>query len=167
MTRSASRRALRMYSVGRRFNAKTSWGRLVAIMTTVTAKATRDGAVWLVHVPEIDRWTQARTIVEIESMARDLAAIMTNAAPDSIRVIVDVELPTSVQAHLDEVERARMTETAARTRGAEELRRAVRELREAGISVRDVGKLMGISHQRASQLSRSAATGQGRRLAVA
>lgn len=134
-------------------------------MTTVTAKATRDGAVWLVHVPEIDRWTQARTIVEIESMARDLAAIMTNAASDSIRVIVDVELPTSVQAHLGEVERARTAERAARTRGAEELRRAVRELREAGISVRDVGRLLGISHQRASQLSRSDGAEQGRRLA--
>jgi hypothetical protein len=136
-------------------------------MSEVTAKATRDGDHWLVHVPEVDRWTQARSLAEIEPMARDLAAIITGEAADAIRVVVEVELPTSVRAHLEEVERARESEAAARTRGAAELRRAVRELRDARISLREIGKLLGISHQRVSQLAgpASATAEADRRLA--
>lgn len=121
-------------------------------MNTITARASRDGDLWLIHVPEVERWTQAAKVGDIDSMARDLAAVMTGEAPESIEVVVEVELPPSVREHLAEVERAREAEAAARTRGAVELRKAVRELRASHISVRDVGKLLGISYQRAHQL---------------
>lgn len=113
----------------------------------------RATAIWLVHVPEVDRWTQARKVAEIEPMARDLAAVMTGTASDAIEVDVQIELPATVREHLTEVDRAREEEAAARTRGAAELRKAVRELREADISLRDIGKLLGISYQRAHQLA--------------
>lgn len=51
-------------------------GREVAFMI-YHANATRDDRFRLVHVPEVDRHTQARTVDEIEVMARDLIAIMT------------------------------------------------------------------------------------------
>jgi hypothetical protein len=39
--------------------------------------SSRDGRFWLIHVPEIDRHTQARHLREIDTMARDLVAVMT------------------------------------------------------------------------------------------
>jgi hypothetical protein len=126
---------------------------LVAEVSTYTAKATRDGKFWLIHVPEVERYTQARNVDEIETMARDLVAVMRGVEPDSFTLTVEIELPASVRAHLSAVEGARAEEAAARTRAAEELRAAAAELKDSHITVRDLGKLLGISHQRASQLT--------------
>ena len=53
-------------------------------MKTYTVEATRAGSVWLVHVPEIKRTTQARNEAEIEPMARDLVAVMRGVSPASV-----------------------------------------------------------------------------------
>ena len=47
------------------------------------AEVGRDGNVWRVRVPEVARTTQARTLSEVEPMARDLIALMLNIPPDS------------------------------------------------------------------------------------
>jgi hypothetical protein len=47
------------------------------------AEVDRDGKVWRIRVPEVARTTQARTLREVESMARDLIAIMDNIPADS------------------------------------------------------------------------------------
>jgi len=44
----------------------------------VSAVASRGARYWLVHVPEIDEYTQARNDAEIEPMARDLIATWLN-----------------------------------------------------------------------------------------
>src|SRR5687768_3585643 len=95
---------------------------LVATMNHYTARVTRDGRFWLIHVPEVDRHTQARSLGEIEPMARDLVAIMTDVEPDSFTLDVQIELPTNVRHHLAEVERARAEEAKARQHAAMELR---------------------------------------------
>lgn len=130
----------------------------MAIVTqTYHAIAERDDRFWLVHVPEVQRHTQARTVDEIEPMARDLIAIMTGAPPDAIDVEVTVELPASVQAKLDRVEQARTTERTARADAAAELRSAADELKRSGMSVRELGRVLGVSYQRASQLTSGSA----------
>lgn len=133
-------------------------------MSTYTALVSRDGKFWHVEVPEIDRVTQARNISEVDDMARDLIAIMAGVEPDSFELDVRIQLPDSVRAHLSEVERARGAETEARSRAATELRAAAAELKNAGLSVRELGAVLGISYQRASQLtSRSGASAERRR----
>ena len=122
-------------------------------MSTYTALVSRDGKFWHVEVPEIDRVTQARNISEVDDMARDLIAIMAGVEPDSFELDVRIQLPDSVRAHLSEVERARGAETEARSRAATELRAAAAELKNAGLSVRELGAVLGISYQRASQLT--------------
>jgi hypothetical protein len=125
----------------------------VVEVTTYSVKAERADSVWLVHVTEIERTTQARTVAEIEPMARDLVAVMRDVEPGSFELDLEIELPGTVRAHLDAVEQARADEAQARRRGAAELRAAAAELKSAKLTVRDVGALLGVSHQRASQLT--------------
>ena len=135
-------------------------------MSSYTAVVSRVGRFWHVEVPEIDRVTQARTLSEVDDMARDLISIMTGVESSSVELDVRIQLPDSVRAHLSEVERARYIEAEARSRAATELRAAAAELRNAGLSVRELGAVLGVSYQRASQLtSRSGATEERRRAA--
>lgn len=122
-------------------------------MSTYTALVSRDGRFWHVEVPEINRVTQARNLNEVDLMARDLIAIMTGVEPDAVELDVQIQLPDSVRAHLTEVEQARGAEAAARSHATTELRAAATELKNAGLSVRELGSVLGISYQRASQLT--------------
>lgn|GEM_PF-370966 len=128
----------------------------MATMSTYTALVSREGKFWHVEVPEIGRVTQARNINEVDDMARDLIAIMAGIERGSVELDVRIQLPDSVQAHLSEVERARDAEADARSHAATELRAAATELKNAGLSVRELGSVLGVSYQRASQLTSSA-----------
>lgn len=123
-------------------------------MTTFTARATRDNdRYWLVHIPELGHYTQARNVSEIETMARDLVATLRGVDPGSIQLEVDIQLPGNAQEHLARVETLRAEEAEARRAAAVEARAAAAELKQAGLSLRDIGKLLGVSFQRASQLT--------------
>lgn len=118
-----------------------------------TVNVERDGEFWHVHVIEIDRVTQARTIAEVETMARDLIDIMTDGRDVDADLDVHIDLPGDATAHLAEVERLRGVEADARAAAARELREAALGLKSHGLSVRDLGRVLGVSHQRASQLT--------------
>lgn len=124
----------------------------MALMNIYTARVERDGRFWLVHVPEIDRYTQARNLREVEAMARDLVAVMLEVEPDSFELDIELELPEPVRAHLAAAERLRAESTRANAAAAEEARAAARGLAAAGLPVRDIGIALGVSHQRAHQL---------------
>jgi hypothetical protein len=126
---------------------------MVAVVDTYHANVERDGRFWLIRVPEIGRSTQARYLREVEEMARDLIAVMREVAPDSFDVVVSYRLPKSVQAHLARAAKLRKESDLAKSRAADESRAAVRELVDAGLPLRDIGQLLGVSHQRAAQLA--------------
>lgn len=125
---------------------------MVAKVKRYTARVTRDDRFWLIHVPEIDRFTQARHLREVESMARDLIAVMEDVEPDSFGLDVTIEAPASVAAHLRLAEELRITEARARAAAAAEVRAAAVELQQSGVPLRDIGRLLGVSFQRAGQL---------------
>lgn len=121
---------------------------------TYTVNATLvDGQGWHIEVPEIERVTQARNVGEIESMARDLIEIMTGEPADGVELTMTMSLPSEVAGQLREVQRQRLMEQQARAAAAQASRDAALRLKMTGMSVRDVGKVLGISHQRASQLT--------------
>lgn len=121
-------------------------------MTTYQAKASRDGKYWLVYVPEIDKHTQARSLGEVEPMARDLIATWLDIEPDSFAVTPQVELPAEATRHLEQAAKYRMEAAEAQAEAAREYRFAALSLREKGLTVRDVGAALGVSFQRAQQL---------------
>lgn len=122
-------------------------------MTTYQAKASRDGKYWLVHVPEIDKYTQARNLAEVEPMARDLIALWLEVDPTSFDVAPKLELPEEVERHLALAAEAREQAACANAAAAREYRQAALALRERGLTVRDVGAALGVSFQRAQQLT--------------
>jgi hypothetical protein len=78
---------------------------------------------------------------------------MRDVAPGSFELVVSHRLPKSVQDHLARAEKLREQSDLAKSQAAEESRAAVRELVDAGPPLRDIGQLLGISHQRAAQLA--------------
>jgi hypothetical protein len=121
-------------------------------MTTYTAKATRDGKWWSVEVLELGFFTQARRLDQVEEMARDAIALTLEVAPDSFEVTVVPEMPAKVQAILDDVRASREAAQHASELASMKAREAARILHEEGMPLRDVGRVLGVSHQRAHQL---------------
>ncbi|MGI8879569.1 MAG: HicB family toxin-antitoxin system [Jatrophihabitans sp.] len=121
-------------------------------MNTYRIDVTRDGRFWLIHVPAINRWTQARNLRELDAMARDLIAIMEDVPADSFSTDVHLVLPESVQRRIDHTSELRRQEAAARSEAALEARAVAKELADTGMPLRDVGEVLGVSYQRAHQL---------------
>lgn len=121
---------------------------------TCHASVERDGHFWLIRVAGVGH-TQARHLREVDTMARDRIAVMTDVDPDMIELDVSIPLPESVQAHLDAAAQLREQSAETQAHAAAELRAAARELADDGVPLRDIGRLLGVSHQRAHQLVRS------------
>ncbi len=115
-------------------------------------EAELDGRFWHIRVPEVGRSTQARSLREIEPMARDLIAIMEEVPGDSLRLDIHVTLPQDVQQELERSAELRDRAARQQAEASRLMRDAACRLRERGLSLRDVGKALGMSHQRAHQL---------------
>lgn len=99
-------------------------------------------------------YTQARRLNGVEATARDAIALMLDMAPDSFDVSVEPVLESGAtaiveQARISRIEADRMSRAAS-----DQLRDAVDRLAEAGLTVRDIGTILGLSHQRVAQLTR-------------
>lgn len=120
-------------------------------MASYRATVTRDGRFWLVRVEGVGS-TQARHLRELDTMAKDLIALMTSDNPEEVVVDYDIRLPAEVADHLRRSEELRAASAEAQAAAAAEVRSAARQLHEQGVALRDVGKVLGVSHQRAHQL---------------
>jgi hypothetical protein len=125
---------------------------MVAEVKTYHAEVDRDGKFWRVRVPEVARTTQARTLREVEAMARDLIAIMDEIPEDSFGLDVRVTLPEDVQAELERSAALREQAARSQAQAAQLSRQAARRLHDQGLPLRDVGQALGVSFQRAKQL---------------
>ena len=124
----------------------------MAELKTYHAEVDRDGKLWRVRVPEVARATQARTLREAESMARDLVAIMDDIPADSFGLDMTIILPAEVRAELDRSAELREQAARSQAQAAQLARRAARRLRDQGLPLQDVGTALGVSFQRAKQL---------------
>jgi hypothetical protein len=125
---------------------------MVAEVKTYHADVDRDGKFWRVRVPEVARTTQARSLREVEQMARDLIAIMDDIPADSFDLDVRITLPEEVRAELERSAALREQAALNQAQAAQLSRQAARRLRDEGLPLRDVGQALGISFQRAKQL---------------
>lgn len=133
-------------------------------MTEYTSVATRDGRWWSVQCDQIPgAISQVRHLSEAAEIHREAIAFVVGVPEESVSVKVRAALPDDVQQRLDSGKQ-HLTEAAAiEARARADLRSAAIELREGGMSVRDIGWVLGVSHQRAHQLTAAAGAGAKRR----
>lgn len=134
-------------------------------MKKITARASRDGAFWLVYVPEVEQYTQGRNLANAKDMARDLAATLWDVPLDEVSLeSFVVELPDDVRAELNRSEELRERATLANSEAAHAWRQAAQIMHtQHHMTVRDIGAALDVSYQRAAQLVGPTATTSTRR----
>ena len=124
---------------------------------TYTATASRDGEWWSIEVEGLrGAYTQARRLDQVEEMARDIVALLLDVAPDTIAIEVHIDLDSVIRDRLDRLAELRRQADQLQETAAEESRSVVLGLQGKGLPLRDIGTLLGVSHQRAGQLAKSA-----------
>lgn len=97
--------------------------------------------------------TQARRLTTVDQTAREVIADLTEVDPSEVDVEVTIQMPVAlvdVHAALTEAEEtAQKAALAAR----EHRVRAARIARDEGLTTRESALLLGVSHQRISQLT--------------
>jgi predicted XRE-type DNA-binding protein len=130
-------------------------------MKSYDAVVTREGRWWMIEIPELDGLTQARRLDEVERMAREYIAVTTDVPLSQVAV----EISGIEVAGQDLVEAKTLVEGLRRR--AQELEALVADLTrevasvltDADVPVRDVSTVLGVSHQRVSQLVQAASEG--------
>jgi len=120
-----------------------------------TVRARRSGAWWAIDVPELPGvFSQARRLDRVESMARDAIALFLDIDPATLEIRVETNLPSDLRRDVDAVGRLRADADRLQAESSVAMRRLTHELMGRGLSVRDAAAILGISHQRVSQLVR-------------
>jgi hypothetical protein len=127
----------------------------VAAVTTYNVLAKRWKRGWELHIEGFGV-TQVRVLSEAETMVRDYMESLTGEDSTAATVVIT----TVVGNGLDEEARAAREAITAADRATREAaarsRKVARELREAGLSGRDIAVILRVSAQRVSQLLKSA-----------
>ena len=126
-------------------------------MKTYRATVTREDGYWVAVVDGLRGGaTETRTFAALEDEVRDLVAGLTDTDEDSFQL--ELELSDEMKRARDAIlamKRARESLAATRDEYEATQREAARTLHEEHLSARDSAKLIGVSHQRISQLLNS------------
>jgi predicted RNase H-like HicB family nuclease len=120
---------------------------------TYRAVCDRSGSWWAISVPELRGVrTQARRLDQAEAMVREAIALMLDVPEDSFDVVLAPHLPERTELAVDELRRRKGQADAAQRAASEAAVAAAEALVGAGLTVRDAGRVLGVSHQRVAQL---------------
>ena len=98
--------------------------------------------------------TQARSLADAEGMVRDYIAMMHGVSEHSFEVEITPEVGGGLDEAVRDARDAVRSAEAARRSAAQASRAVAGRLRAAGLTGRDIGAVLGVSAQRASQLLR-------------
>lgn len=116
-------------------------------------RVTRDGRWWMVEVPQLDAVTQARRLGEVDLMARELIAVTTGTKVEDVEVAIHLSKIGRVTGErIEELDREKARAAELEKHIAEETHQVALGLVEEGVPLRDVGEILGVSHQRVHQL---------------
>lgn len=124
-------------------------------MRRYTVRARRIGGWWALDVEGLSGvHTQVRRIDQADDMAREAIAGVLGVAADTFETVIAPEVPAALGSMVDEAIEARSQAAHAQDAAGQLTRDAARRLVDEGLTVRDAGVLLGLSHQRIAQLIR-------------
>ena len=114
----------------------------------------RSGDWWAITVPDLRGvFSQVKRLNRVEATAREAIAMMLDVDESEIGPIdVRIHPPEDVAGLLDELRHSMAAASQATAAATRARREAARQLSEAGVPMRDIGQLLGVSHQRVSQI---------------
>ena len=117
-------------------------------------EAVRSGDWWSITVPELSGvFSQAKRLDQVEQSAREAIAMMLDIAEAEVCSLeVHVTPPATVVEVLKRLGDFVATANEATDAATAARREAAQLLRDEGLPIRDVGELIGVSHQRVSQI---------------
>jgi len=115
-----------------------------------TAYVSADGTGWMIDIPDLDRVTYAAHLRDVEDTALDLIAIMTESTPGASDLTI--AWPDEIESTLTTINSAKQQAELAQQRAMDTMADAVVQLKSSGQSYRDIGAVLGVSHQRVAQL---------------
>jgi predicted RNase H-like HicB family nuclease len=122
-------------------------------MKKYTAVFERDeSGAWLARIPSIRGChTYGRTLEQARSRLREALGLWV-ARPEQAVIKEEIRLPTDLRAAIQRSRRTRERAEREREYAQEETRAAAEALVDEGVSLRDAGELLGLSHQRVQQI---------------
>lgn len=121
-----------------------------------TSTARKDGRWWVVqndqHPGAISQLTQLSQAADHQ---REAIAFVADVDPDDIEVEVRPVVDHAVEKLIAEAAYQRETAEALMASASDNTRKAVHVMRDQGLTVRDIGTILGVSFQRAAQLLNS------------
>ena len=126
-------------------------------MNTYHVNASRDGKFWMLEItgPGLKRSgaTQVRRLDQAEDMVRDWLATRFDLLDETaIEIVIEPVLPAKGRSVVNAVLSKRQAAEVAQREALEATTAAARELTKHDLTTRDIGVLLGISHQRVSQM---------------
>lgn len=125
-------------------------------MTTYRVSSVRSGEWWAFSVPAIPgAYGQARRLDHVAREARDVIALMLELDEGDaakLDIELDIELDGPLQVVVGKARAARQRLDASQREAQESIRLAASELHERGLSMRDIGSVLGLSFQRVHQI---------------
>jgi len=118
-------------------------------------EASRSGRGWALEVAELDGvFSQARRLADAEAMAKDVIGLWFDVDPSEISVEVTVVVNDEhLAAEIDRLQRTTRSVEEQQAEAAGLRRQIVARLRAEDLTNADVAAVLGISHQRVSQLA--------------
>lgn len=125
---------------------------------TYRALCTRVGNWWAIDVPEVSGvHTQAKRLDQAEAMARDAITVMLEVPSGSFDVQVEPVLDADVEKALEEwTESIEALEDQRQQVSIAITALLILLVRQHGLSYRDAGRIVGLSHQRVQQILKAA-----------
>lgn len=125
-------------------------------MYTYTVTAERgSGDVWVLECAELGAVSQTKRLAHAADEMREAMAYQAGCRPEELDIVVEVILPSHIAELKARAEQQR-EEAARLTAVAQQSTRALAvAMRDEGMTVRDMGEVLGVSYQRAQKLAAS------------
>jgi hypothetical protein len=125
---------------------------------TYTAVCQRSQRWWAIQIAEVrGAFSQARRLDQVERMVRDVVSLALEIPPDSFDVRVEPRLPADAQRALERASELRHeAQVALANANGATVAAAGLLVDQEGLTMREAGQLLGLSHQRIAQLLREA-----------